>query len=86
MHGDAVKDVAFTVDNCAAIWKKAIERGAKSIRSPYTLTDKHGSVTLATVATYGDVEHTFVERKDWKGTGFLPGYLPGAVDPIQAFL
>ncbi|KAL3895248.1 MAG: hypothetical protein SGCHY_004819 [Lobulomycetales sp.] len=75
MHGDAVKDVAFTVDNCVAIYEKAIARSAKSIRAPWTETDeKFGSVVMATVATYGDVEHTFVQRSGYTGK-FLPGYL-----------
>ena len=30
-HGDGVKDVAFTVDDSAGIYSKAVERGAKSI-------------------------------------------------------
>lgn len=46
------------MDNCVGIYEKAISRGAKSIREPWTETDKDGSVTMATVATYGDVEHT----------------------------
>ncbi|KAJ3332344.1 hypothetical protein HDU76_000506 [Blyttiomyces sp. JEL0837] len=84
-HGDGVKDVAFTVDDCRGIWKKAVERGAKNIRAPYELTDENGTVVLATIATYGDVEHTFVERTNYKGT-FLPGFAPVREDPIVALL
>ncbi|KAI8814690.1 Glyoxalase/Bleomycin resistance protein/Dihydroxybiphenyl dioxygenase [Cladochytrium replicatum] len=72
-HADAVKDVAFTVDDCRGIWKKAVERGARSVRDPWEKSDKNGSVWMATVATYGDVEQTFVERKAYKGR-FIPGY------------
>ena len=72
-HGDGVKDVAFTVDDAAGIYKKAIERGAKSVREPETLKDEHGSVIVASVCTYGDTIHTFVQRVDYKGP-FLPGY------------
>ena len=46
------------MDDCRGIWKKAVERGAKNIRAPYELKDEHGVVVLATVATYGDVEHS----------------------------
>ncbi|KAJ3218834.1 hypothetical protein HK099_004910 [Clydaea vesicula] len=85
-HGDAVKDVAFTVDNCVAIYEKAVARGAKSIREPWVEEDKHGKVIMATVATYGDVEHTFVERKNYTGN-FLPSYTSTLVaDPLEAFL
>jgi len=85
LHGDAVKDVAFAVDDAAAIYEKAIARGARSVRQPWTETDKNGSVVMATVATYGDVEHTFVQRGSYTGA-FLPGYTVGEVDPIEAML
>lgn len=61
-HGDGVKDVAFEVDDCRGIYQKAVERGAKSIKAPYELTDAEGTVILATVQTYGDTTHTFVQR------------------------
>ncbi|KAI9208015.1 Glyoxalase/Bleomycin resistance protein/Dihydroxybiphenyl dioxygenase [Polychytrium aggregatum] len=85
-HGDAVKDIAFTVDDARGIYKKAIERGAKSIRAPYEISDKDGTVVLATVATYGDVEHTFVQRNAYTGP-FLPNFAaPISRDPINGFL
>lgn len=81
LHGDAVKDVAFTVDDCRGIYEKAIARGGKSIRAPWEESDKDGTVIMATIATYGDVEHTFVQRNNYKGE-FLPGYIPPTVDPL----
>ncbi len=33
-HGDGVKDVAFTVDDAAGIFKKAVERGAVPVKEP----------------------------------------------------
>ncbi|KAJ3113490.1 hypothetical protein HDU96_003357 [Phlyctochytrium bullatum] len=84
-HGDGVKDVAFTVDDARGIFKKAVERGAKPIREPEELKDEFGTAVIATVATYGDVEHTFVERKDYKGP-FLPGFAKAAADPLTAIL
>ncbi|KAJ3136984.1 hypothetical protein HK100_001159 [Physocladia obscura] len=84
-HGDAVKDVAFTVDDCRGIWKKAVDRGAKNIREPFEVTDKNGTVIMATVATYGNVEHTFVERKNYHGA-FLPNFASTPSDPILKLL
>lgn len=72
-HGDGVKDVAFHVDDAAGIHDKAVERGAKSVRKPETLKDEHGSVIVASVQTYGDTIHTFVQRVDYDGP-FLPGF------------
>ncbi|KAJ3212306.1 hypothetical protein HDU82_002676 [Entophlyctis luteolus] len=84
-HGDACKDIAFTVDDCRGIWQKAVDNGARSVRAPQELTDENGTVVLATVATYGDTEHTFVERKNYKGP-FLPGFAPVAQDPLCKLL
>eukprot|EP00753_Platysulcus_tardus_P011399 PLAT3287.29.p1 GENE.PLAT3287.29~~PLAT3287.29.p1 ORF type:complete len:436 (+),score=229.23 PLAT3287.29:45-1310(+) len=82
-HGDGVKDVAFQVDDCAGIYEKAMSRGAESVRAPTELTDEHGSVVVATIKTYGDTVHTFVQRKDYDGA-FLPGFkaVDGSSDPL----
>lgn len=72
-HGDGVKDVSFHVDDAAGIYNKATSRGATSVREPETLSDEHGSVIVASVKTYGDTIHTFVQRVDYTGP-FLPGY------------
>jgi len=85
-HGDAVKDVAFKVDDCKTLYNAAIERGAKSVQAPTELTDQDGTVVVATIATYGDVLHSFVERKDYKGV-FLPGYRTVSDDdPLYHFV
>ena len=72
-HGDGVKDVAFLVDDAKGIHDKAVSRGAKSVKAPETLKDENGSVIVASVATYGDTIHTFVQRIDYTGP-FLPGF------------
>lgn len=82
MHGDGVRDIAFTVDDVRGIYSKAVSRGAKSVREPWEERDEHGVVVMATVATYGDTHHTFVERRNYKGE-FLPNYSPSTrVDPL----
>ncbi len=72
-HGDGVKDVAFTVEDCRQMFAKAVEKGAKAIKEPEELKDEHGSVIVATVQTYGDTHHSFIQRNDFKGL-FLPGF------------
>lgn len=74
-HGDAVRDVAFTVENTKAIYENAIKGGASSIMAPIELKDENGIVIIASVKTYGDTTHTFVERTNYKGL-FLPGFIP----------
>ncbi|KAJ3158492.1 hypothetical protein HDU86_002717 [Geranomyces michiganensis] len=86
LHGDAVKDVAFAVDDARAIYDAAVKRGAKSVRAPWVEKDDDGEVVMATICTYGDVEHTFVQRSAYKGE-FLPGFKPPTfVDPLHAIL
>ena len=73
IRGDGVKDVSFTVKDCRAVYEKAVSRGAKSIKEPEEITDEDGTIIMATLATYGDVHHTIIERKNYKGL-FLPGF------------
>uniref|UniRef100_A0A3P8VRE7 4-hydroxyphenylpyruvate dioxygenase n=1 Tax=Cynoglossus semilaevis TaxID=244447 RepID=A0A3P8VRE7_CYNSE len=85
-HGDGVKDIAFTVEDCDFIVKKAKENGAVVVKEPHTLEDKHGKVRLAVLQTYGDTTHTLVERMGYSGL-FLPGFQSSAVkDPLLAKL
>ena len=37
------------------------------------MKDDHGTVVMASIATYGETIHTFVERSKYNGP-FLPGY------------
>jgi 4-hydroxyphenylpyruvate dioxygenase len=86
VHGDGVKDVAFTVDDATAMYEKAVGRGAKSIKEPKEYKDEHGSVIMATIQTYGDTHHTFVERVDYTGP-FLPGYTASTVrEPMNELM
>lgn len=85
LHGDAVKDVAFTVDDVRGLYAKAVSNGAKSIREPWEESDENGTVVMASIGTYGDVVHTLVQRSAYTGV-FLPGYLSPAIDPITDLL
>ena len=75
LHGDGVKVVAFRVEDTERAYYEATSRGARGLAEPKTLKDDSGSVKVATIATYGDTVHVFVERHAYKGT-FLPGYRP----------
>ncbi|KEY70199.1 hypothetical protein S7711_03418 [Stachybotrys chartarum IBT 7711] len=74
-HGDAVKDVAFEVNNVAGIYNYAVEQGvAVAVQSPRDVKDKQfGSVTTAVIQTYGDTTHTLINRDNYDGP-FLPGF------------
>jgi 4-hydroxyphenylpyruvate dioxygenase len=75
LHGDGVKVLALWVDDAEKAWKETTKRGAKSHTEPKTTTDEFGEVKTASIHTYGDTIHTFIERKNYTGA-FLPGYKP----------
>lgn len=82
-HGDGVKDIAFNVEDCRALYKRAVDNGAKGVKEPWKESDEHGSVVMATVQTYGDTTHTFVERTNYSDQHFLPGFVMGSTsDPV----
>ncbi|HEY6015675.1 MAG TPA: 4-hydroxyphenylpyruvate dioxygenase [Gaiellaceae bacterium] len=73
-HGDGVKDIALTVPSAAEAYREAVQRGADGVAEPHWVEDDSGRVELASIATYGDVVHTFVNRQDYAGP-YLPGYV-----------
>lgn len=81
-HGDGVRDIAFEVEDCEHTFKVAVSRGAKVVRQPEKLQDSNGHVIIASVQTYGDTIHSFIERKDFNGP-FLPGFIKLQEDPVN---
>jgi len=75
LHGDGVKVLALWVDDAAYSFDATTKRGAKVAIEPQTLKDNFGEVKIASIKTYGQTIHTFVERKNYTGV-FLPGYVP----------
>ncbi|MCC6678079.1 MAG: 4-hydroxyphenylpyruvate dioxygenase [Phycisphaerales bacterium] len=64
MYGDGVKDVAFTVFDAEKAFERAIKNGAVAAPGgePRTVKDAHGSITTATIRTYGKTVHSFISR------------------------
>ncbi|MBC7449469.1 MAG: 4-hydroxyphenylpyruvate dioxygenase [Hymenobacteraceae bacterium] len=73
-HGDGVKVLALWVDDARKSFEETTRRGAVAAQEPLVLTDEHGEVVIASIRTYGDTLHTFVERRNYRGP-FLPGYV-----------
>lgn len=74
-HGDGVKVLALWVDDARQSFHETISKGAEMAKEPTVVKDKYGEVVLASIKTYGETIHTFVERKNYSGA-FLPGYEP----------
>ncbi|MCW2633445.1 MAG: hpd, partial [Pseudonocardia sp.] len=74
-HGDGIVDIAIAVadvDSCVA---HATSQGATVLEQPHDVSDEHGTVRMAAIATYGDTRHTLVDRSRYSGV-YLPGYAP----------
>ena len=67
-HGDAAKDIALQVPDAAPRLPRG-RRSAARAGSPSRswVEDEHGRVELATIGTYGENVHTFVNRADYAG-------------------
>src|SRR6266850_875174 len=74
LHGDGLKDISLRVPDARAAYREAVQRGARGVAEPHSLQDEFGKVELASIATYGDVVHTFVKRAEYEGA-YLPGYV-----------
>ena len=72
-HGDGVRDLALWVDDAEYSFHETVRRGAIPVSEPETLEDEHGRIVIASIATYGDTIHSFVERRDYHGV-FMPGF------------
>jgi 4-hydroxyphenylpyruvate dioxygenase len=73
-HGDGIVDIALEVpdvDRCVA---HARSQGATVLKAPHDLSDQHGIVRTAAIATYGETRHTLVDRSRYTGP-YLPGYV-----------
>jgi 4-hydroxyphenylpyruvate dioxygenase len=73
-HGDGVIDVALAVPDVDKCIEHARAQGATILVEPHNISDEHGSVRVATIATYGETRHTLVDRSKYSGP-YLPGYV-----------
>ena len=78
-HGDGVYDIALAVPDVDQAYAHAVSAGARGVTEPHEVTDEHGTVRVASIATYGDTVHSLVDRSRYDGP-FLPGFVRR--DPI----
>jgi 4-hydroxyphenylpyruvate dioxygenase len=74
-HGDGVKDIALSTRDAAGTFEYAVRNGAVPVLAPVRIEDADGEVVKATVATFGDTVHSFVQRDGYRGP-FLPAFVP----------
>ena len=82
VHGDSIKDIAFTVNDAARAFEETVKRGARPVMEPTVLEDSDGLAIKATIGAFGDTVHSFIERRNFNGR-FLPHYKK-LDDPLPA--
>jgi len=73
-HGDGVVDLALEVADVDQCVEHARAQGATILDEPHDVSDSHGTVRMAAIATYGETRHTLVDRSRYQGP-YLPGYV-----------
>jgi 4-hydroxyphenylpyruvate dioxygenase len=80
-HGDGVVDISLEVPDVDRCIEQARRAGATVLQEPETVSDEHGKVRIAAIATYGETRHTLVQRVVdgvTYGGPYLPGYQTAA--------
>jgi 4-hydroxyphenylpyruvate dioxygenase len=72
-HGDGVVDLALQVADVDRCVEHARRQGATVLEEPHDVSDKHGTVRIGAIATYGETRHTLIDRSRYDGP-YLPGY------------
>jgi len=75
VHGDGIRDVALAVDDAGRAFDRCMEFGVEPVAEPHVASDELGEVRLASVRTFGDTIHSFVQRDRYDGS-LLPGFRP----------
>ncbi len=73
-HGDGIVDIALEVPDVDRCIAHAASQAATVLEEPHDVTDEHGTVRRAAIATYGETRHTLIDRSRYDGP-YLPGYV-----------
>lgn len=73
IHGDSIKDIAFTVSDATCAFEETVKRGARPVMEPVVIEDAGGQIIKATIGAFGDTVHSFIERRNFHGR-FLPHF------------
>jgi 4-hydroxyphenylpyruvate dioxygenase len=73
-HGDGVVDLALEVRDVDKCIQHARTQGATVLEEPHDVSDEHGTVRLAAIATFGQTRHTLIDRSRYHGS-YRPGFV-----------
>ena len=81
-HGDGVSEIAFSSDSVMDDYNYAIDNGASSHNIYEELVDSDGTYRIASVKTYGEVIHSFIDNSEYEGI-WKSGYLSYSPDKVS---
>lgn len=81
-HDESVKDIAFITQNVSKLYEMARSKGAVSVLEPTEFYDGKVRIIKATIQTFGDTIHSFIER-EFPTSFKLPFYMSLNYPPIN---
>lgn len=61
LHGDGIKDIAFSVEDVQGAFQELVRRGARIVQEPTNYSEQQGRFTKATIAAFGDTVHSLIQ-------------------------
>ena len=61
-HDDSIKDIAFVTNDVHSLFKHSLKNGATPVMLPTTIEDGNARIVKATVASFGDVVHSLIQK------------------------
>jgi 4-hydroxyphenylpyruvate dioxygenase len=89
LHGDSIKDIAFTVDDATRAFAVAVSRGATPVMEPTVFENQDGRLIKSIIGACGHTVHSFIQRDGPQQT-FFPQYraltneMPASSTGLQA--
>jgi 4-hydroxyphenylpyruvate dioxygenase len=74
-HDESVKDIAFATNNISKTYEATMKAGAVSILEPTEINGGTVRMTKATIQTFGNTVHSFIEREAFSSNE-IPFYTP----------
>lgn len=68
IHGEGVKDIAFSTPQVEQYYRRAIQKGCRSILEPTSYQIGNEVIFKATINSFGSTTHTFISRTSQNST------------------
>ena len=63
-HDDSVKDIVLLTEDVRSLFRHSVANGATPVMEPIEINDGSTKIVKATIATFGDTVHSFIQKQD----------------------